>query len=273
MKLHTLIQGQGFPILCIHGHPGSAACMSVFTDRLSQRYQTLAPDLRGYGHSRTAQSFAMADHLSDLEDLLDRHQIQQCLILGWSLGGILALELALRHPQRVTGLILIATAAQPRGNHPPISWQDNVYTGMVAIVNGLFPAWQWSIDTFGRRSLYRHLLQNHTPQTYHYMARQALPAYLRTSSSARRALAKALRSPYDRLADLGKITCPALVLAGENDVHITVTSSRATAEALPNSSWRCYDKVAHLFPWDIPDPVLDDIEVWLQQSNNVGNLL
>jgi proline iminopeptidase len=45
-QLSVDIQGKGFPILCLHGHPGSGGSLSVFTHHLSQRFQTIAPDLR-----------------------------------------------------------------------------------------------------------------------------------------------------------------------------------------------------------------------------------
>ncbi|MEM1311574.1 MAG: alpha/beta fold hydrolase, partial [Cyanobacteria bacterium P01_H01_bin.153] len=54
MQLQVEKQGAGYPILCLHGHPGSGRCMNVFTEHLSQRFTTIAPDLRGYGDSRTA---------------------------------------------------------------------------------------------------------------------------------------------------------------------------------------------------------------------------
>lgn len=122
--------------------------MSVFTQHLQTRFQTIAPDLRGYGKSRTQLNFHMHDHLIDLEALLDRFQVDRCLVLGWSLGGMIAMELALKLPERVSGLILIATAARPRSSHPPVSWQDNLYTGVASILNTLQPGWQWNIDTF-----------------------------------------------------------------------------------------------------------------------------
>jgi pimeloyl-ACP methyl ester carboxylesterase len=263
ISLQVRVQGKGFPILCLHGHPGSSQSMSVFTDHLSQRFQTIAPDLRGYGKSKTNSKFVMADHLTDLENLLDRLQIDKCLVLGWSLGGILAMELALKRPEMVEGLILIATAARPWGDHPRITWQDNLYTGIAGLLNAVFPAWEWNIETFAKRSLFRYLIQQHHATAYRYIAQDAVSAYLNTSSHATNALNTAIQAGYDRLSHIGQIQCPSLVLAGECDRHIIAASSQYTAQALPNSQWYCYPNTAHLLPWEIPDRILSDIDNWL----------
>ncbi|MBD2104429.1 alpha/beta fold hydrolase [Leptolyngbya sp. FACHB-261] len=270
LPLHAHTAGQGFPILCLHGHPGNGRSMSVFTEHLSRRFWTLAPDLRGYGRSRTEDAFSMTDHLPDLEHLLDRHQIQRCLVLGWSLGGILAMELALRLGDRVSGLILVATAARPRGNHPPVSWQDEAFTGVASILNRIYPAWDWNIETFGKRSLYRYLIQQHNAHAYRRLAFEALEAYLTTSRPAIAALSQALQQRYSRLDDLPSLRVPALVLAGAEDRHITAASSEETAQALPNAEWHCYPNVAHLFPWEIPEQVLRDIDDWLVRHPQVS---
>jgi pimeloyl-ACP methyl ester carboxylesterase len=243
--------------------------MSVFTDPLSQRFQTIAPDLRGYGNSPTRGRFQMTDHLMDIEMLLDRFGVDRFLLLGWSLGGILAMELALRHPERVTGLMLVASAARPRSSHPPISWQDLAFTGVSSIINRLVPSWQWNIETLGRRSLYRYLIQQHTPVAYQYLADSGMSAYLQTTRPARNALNAALRAGYNRLSELEKITCPSLILAGEADRHITADSSRETAEHLGNSQFICYQNTAHLFPWEIPEQVLGDINRWIDRHPQV----
>jgi pimeloyl-ACP methyl ester carboxylesterase len=268
-RLNVSLQGQGFPVLCLHGHPGSGYSLSVFTNHLSKRFQTIAPDLRGYGKSRFNGNFKMHDHLTDLEALLDRFQIEKCLVLGWSLGGIMAMELALTLPQRVTGLILIATAAKPRGSHPPISLQDNLYTGVAALLNLIKPGWQWNIETFGKRSLFRYLIQQHTPTAYRYIASSAVPAYLQTSNAATRALFSAIKAGYNRVPDLQQIQCPSLVLAGSQDRHITADSSLETSQHLQNCQWHCYPNTAHLFPWEIPHQVLSDIDTWLEEYPQV----
>lgn len=242
--------------------------MSVFTEQLSQTYQTIAPDLRGYGDSQTSRPFTMTDHLDDLLHLLHKQQLDSCVILGWSLGGILAMELALAAPQRVAGLILIATAAHPRGAHPAISWQDNLMTAIAALANQLWlwspwPMTPWHIDAVGRQSLFRYLIKRHTPQVYHRLATEGIDAYWRTSSVATQALQAALQQGYNNLAAMSSINCPVLMLAADDDVHITAASSLETAHHIPRCTIHRYTNAAHLFPWEIPEQVMHDIKQWL----------
>ena len=268
LAVHALSSGpdDGVPVLFIHGNGASATFWEETMLALPAGLRAIAPDLRGYGNSRITQDFTMSAHLTDLEHLLDQQGVEHCLLLGWSLGGILAMELALRHPQRVSGLILIATAAYPRGNHPPISLADNLCTGIAALLNWMQPGWQWNIETFGKRSLFRYLIQQHTPATYRYIAEAAVPAYLKTSPQATRALMTAISQGYNRLDALHHIQCPALILAGEGDRHITAASSQLTAQHLPDSELKVYPDVAHLFPWEIPTVMLRDIDQWLERK-------
>lgn len=265
IELNTVVQGHGFPILCIHGHPGSSNSMSVFTEHLSKRFRTIAPDLRGYGKSKVSENFLMQAHLGDLEAVLDRYAIDRCLVLGWSLGGIIGLELAVKRPERVSGMILIATAARPWGDHPPISTQDNVYTGIAALLNLVKPGWNWNIDTFAKRSLFRYLVQQHTPATYEYIAKNAVYAFLNTSQPATQALEAALREGYVRVQNFEQIQCPCFMLAGEHDRHINAASSLETAQTLPNCEWKLYPDTAHFLPWEIPTQILKDIDDWLER--------
>ena len=150
-----------------------------------------------------------------------------------------------------------------------MSWQDNLYTGVAALLSYIKPDWQWNIETFGKRSLFRYLIQQHTPTAYRYIAKEAVPAYLQTSAFATRALYTAIGAGYNRLTDLEQIQSPALVLAGECDRHITPDASLETSRYLKDCQSYCYTKTAHLFPWEIPDQVLSDIDRWLDKNRNI----
>ena len=263
MELSVDCCGQGMPVLCLHGHPGTGRCMSVFTEFLSSHFQTIAPDLRGYGRSQTTAPFGMEQHLEDLSVLLNRLD-QPCLLLGWSLGGILAMELALRYPQRIAGLMLVSTAARPVGCHPAITWQDNLLTGIAGVINWLVPGCSWNISTFGQRSLFRYLVSQHSAPAYRHIAQEGTPAFLQTSRLANQALNRALKKGYNRLGELHHIQQPCLMLAAANDVHITPTSSQETAAALPDCEWHLYNDAAHLMPWEIGPQLCDDMGRWLQ---------
>jgi pimeloyl-ACP methyl ester carboxylesterase len=238
--------------------------MRVFSEPLSKQLWTISPDLRGYGRSKTRSPFTMQDHLTDLEALLDQLNIQQCLVLGWSLGGILALELALRQPERVTGLILVATAARPVSSVPQPTTSELLYTLIAASLNWLKPGWEWNIDRFGRRSLLKHLITQHTEDAYRFLAKAGSAAVLQTSRHAQQALTLSLQQRYNRLPDLVHLSQPCLVLSGANDRHILRQASQETAQALKNSQQICYPNVSHLFPWEIPATMNQDIQEWLQ---------
>jgi len=256
----------GIPILGLHGHPGQGKCLQVFADSLvgTGGFYLVAPDLRGYGRSQVRDPFTLETHLEDLEQFIRQRGWQTFGILGWSLGGILALELALRNSQTVMGLTLIASSACPQGSHPPVPWWMEVNTALASLLNLLVPGHP-GVILLGQNSLYRYLVQCHTSATYRTLSRYAVPAYLRTSRQAHRALSQSLKHPYNRLKDLEMLAgIPALILAGSQDVHITPHSSQRTASVLPRATWKQYEGVAHLFPWEIPEQVNADLSGWWQ---------
>jgi len=105
--------GTGPGLLLLHGFTGSSATWAAFLPEWSTQYQVLAPDLIGHGQSAAPTDparYTLEEAVDDLLALLDTLGIDQCIVLGYSLGGRLALTFAVHAPARVSALILESTS-------------------------------------------------------------------------------------------------------------------------------------------------------------------
>lgn len=98
--------GAGEALLLIHGIGASAEDWEGQIPEFAARYRVVAPDLRGYGRSQRKGPFSIQRFAQDCWALLDRLGIQRCCIVGHSLGGAVALQMAVDQPQRVERLVV-----------------------------------------------------------------------------------------------------------------------------------------------------------------------
>jgi pimeloyl-ACP methyl ester carboxylesterase len=110
-RLRFLAGGAGPPILLVHGLGGSALNWVAVAPALAARFRVLMPDLPGHGDSQPIPGLASIDPLADaLASLIEREQAAPVPVVGHSLGGLVALRLAVRRPELVAGLMLCAPA-------------------------------------------------------------------------------------------------------------------------------------------------------------------
>jgi pimeloyl-ACP methyl ester carboxylesterase len=113
VELYYEEYGSGVPILGIHGTPSSAQLWVDAARELGQRGRCIIYDRRGFPRSRGPQQFEsvdLADHVEDAAGLLDALQATPAAVIGRSTGGLIALELARRHPAKVAVLVLLEPA-------------------------------------------------------------------------------------------------------------------------------------------------------------------
>jgi 2-succinyl-6-hydroxy-2,4-cyclohexadiene-1-carboxylate synthase len=101
--------GSGAPLVLLHGFTGAASLWEALAATLAARHRVVAVDLLGHGASdapRDAWRYGMPHTVADLAALLDALHLPRTAVLGYSLGGRVALGLALQHPERVSALVL-----------------------------------------------------------------------------------------------------------------------------------------------------------------------
>jgi pimeloyl-ACP methyl ester carboxylesterase len=105
-------RGDGFPIVFSHGMLMDRTMFEPQLAGLSGRYRTIAFDHRSRG-DEGAQPFDLYDLAGDLIALLDERHIEQCILVGMSLGGFMAIRAAIRHPDRIRGIVVVGAGALP----------------------------------------------------------------------------------------------------------------------------------------------------------------
>jgi pimeloyl-ACP methyl ester carboxylesterase len=106
--------GSGECVVLIHGHPFDRTLWEPQVAALRGSFRVLAPDLRGFGQSPvTPGVVTMREYAADIEELLGRLGITRAAVVGLSMGGLIAMDLATAHPDRYWALGLVATTAEP----------------------------------------------------------------------------------------------------------------------------------------------------------------
>lgn len=127
IQLNFIEQGQGQPMVLLHGNGEDSSYFVHQIAHFSKSYRVIAIDTRGHGQSpRGEKPFAIKQFAEDLIDFLDAINIAKVVILGFSDGGNIALEFALKYPERVEKLILNGANLFPSGVKPLYQWPIEV---------------------------------------------------------------------------------------------------------------------------------------------------
>ena len=231
VRLHARRAGRGPALLLLHGFTGSAATWAPFLPPLAERHDVVAMDLLGHGASdrpRDPARHAAARVVDDLAALLDAIGVARAAVLGYSMGGRLALHFALAHPERVTALVLESASAgivdaderRERAGADARLAADLERDGILAFVARWerLPLWasQASLPAATRERLRAQRLAND-------------PAAL--AASLRGAGAGVTPPAHDRL---GALRAPTLVVAGALDAKYAGLA-RELAAAIPDA--------------------------------------
>ncbi|GAL09469.1 esterase ybfF [Vibrio astriarenae] len=157
--LNYKIQGNGEPLLLIHGLFGSLDNLGLLARGLQERYQVISVDLRNHGRSFHSKDHSYANMADDISALLDHLGIHQCIVVGHSMGGKVAMKLASTQPERVKQLVVMDMS--------PVAYQthrhDNVFSGLqpsMSSVQNLEKKRWWFFNNISRLMAYGSFSRN-----------------------------------------------------------------------------------------------------------------
>jgi len=264
--------GQGQHVIVLHGGPDfDHTYLLPEMDRLSDSFRLIYYDQRGRGRSARnvrPEDVTIRSEIEDLESLREYFQLESAAILGHSWGGLLAMEYALHHPERVSHMILLNTA--PASHDDFIRLQQHRRKRAAADIEKLnalsSDARYQAGDPDAVAAYYR----------IHFRATLRQPEHLEKlinrlrSSFTKEGILKAreiekrlmnetwLSNEYNLLPQLGQLTIPTLILHGEYD-HIPTECALHVAEAIHGAGFAMLNDCGHFSYLQRPDEVRKEI--------------
>lgn len=165
LTLHYVQWGeQGSPIVCLHGLTANAFCFQTLAEHLAPDHRVFAYDLRGRGDSeKPTRGYNVPLHATDLANFLDAAGLERPVVIGHSLGALIALYFAAHYPEKLSKLVLIdaggplpwktpeeqpawLTASISRLGQPTPSFEE--YIARLKLVPFLGPYWNQYVDLY-----------------------------------------------------------------------------------------------------------------------------
>jgi pimeloyl-ACP methyl ester carboxylesterase len=244
-RLHYLRRGSGEPLLLIQGLSGNHLHWGErFLSELEPAFETIAYDHRGIGLSDPAPAgYTIADLADDAAALLQALDLQSVHVMGVSMGGMVAQELALRAPQRVRTLTLGATYAGGPGS-------VRTDPAVVQRLGQLFMAGR--VGDAMRELIRFNVSERFASDPANLEPFAQIAAQLPASMDVLMAQFQAVGG-HDTSARLERIAAPTLVVHGSDDRILPVANAHAIAARVPGARLEIVDGVGHLFWWERPE--------------------
>jgi len=246
INMYYEVHGDGFPLLMI---PGVSICLKIWDkpliDGLSKRFKTILFDNRGAGQTDIPDGeYTIKMMANDIAGLMDALNIECAYVLGFSMGGMIAQEMALNYPLKVKKLILWGTACGGRKSVPP---DLTAYKLFIGAIEGLTP------ERMAKATIPLIFTKDFIKKNPEYIAdkiQRFLKCRIPFHSYARQVKAMLNCNTCRRLK---KMDIPTLILQGKNDILIPPKNGEILAELIPGAKLIFFEHSAHaIFPHE-PD--------------------
>jgi len=234
IALHYEETGAGDPVVLLHGQGGRGDAWDLQVAALAPDHRVVCPDLRGHGGSTvTARPYTMSQLATDVAALIRGLDLGPCAIVGHSLGGMVALQLALDAPELVRKLVVVNSTAFGDGSRVR-SFAVRMFIRLRSMAG------------FARANTGLHL-----PEPDQEPLRRRLLETMGTSPAAGYIASQDAVDRFDVRARLAEIACPVLVIHSAQDL-IPIADKQTIAATVQRGRLLTIERSRHVVLWDQP---------------------
>lgn len=249
--------GKGEPLLLIAGLGSDSSSWAGVITPLSKHFKVIAFDNRGCGKSNIPSGpYTISDMAGDAVKLLDSLGIRKAHVLGHSMGGYIAQELAIDHPDRVNKLVLESTSlvSSERNNKLFAGFLEELKNGSD------YDRWirNWTSWLFSPKTLKnKELISAFVRSAVHYPLRQSTEGFAGQASAI---------ASFDSRGKTGLIKAKTLVLEGESDTLILPKEAEALAKCIKGSELRLLKDAGHAIHIESPGSFTEEVLGFLRTA-------
>lgn len=236
ISLYYEVTGEGEPVLLLHGLGSSLRDWERQVPVFAEEYQVIACDVRGHGRSSKPRGpYSIPQFTADVAALLHHLQIESVHVLGLSMGGMIAFQMAVDNPQLVRSLIIVNSGPEL----VPRTWQEHLAVWQRLLISRLM----------GPQKMGEVISQRLFPNPDQADMRQTMAQrWADNDKAAYLASTKALIG-WSVSAHLPRITCPTLAITADQD-YTPVAIKEAYVKQMPNARLHIIENSRHATPID-----------------------
>ena len=237
----------GTPVIMLHGYTDSWFSFSQVLPLLDHKYRVYILDQRGHGDSdRPVGGYAMQQFAADVIAFMDAMKLQQATIVGHSMGSFVAQHVAVEAPERVSKLVLVASATSIR---------NNVVLDLQREISALPDTVP---ESFARDFQVSTIFQPLAPEFLQAVVKESL----KTPARVWREVMAEMVAP-EASVSLKKLKTPTLILWGDKESVFPRSEQDALASSLRNSVLKVYPDTGHALHWERPERFAKDLQEFI----------
>jgi len=257
-------------IVLLHGSNADLHTWEPWVQALKGQYRVIRFDQVGHGLTGPdpKQDYSRDNYVADILEVANKLGLKQFVLGGNSMGGKHALAFAVKHPQRLTGLVLVDGSGGPMLKLDKKDDAASSSSGNIGFTIARMPGVNLLVEQVTPRRLIAQSLEQ-SVSVKSVASEAAVDRYweLLRYPGNRRATLKRFGYPYDPLteAEIAAVTTPTLILWGEEDRLIPVEAGQWLAKTMPNNALVIYPKIGHLPHEEAVEATLGDLQPWLAE--------